>query len=234
MNRRMWLGLQARGAVAALLNRLLIPTTDAARYPQDNMPDYALVDRLHEMTQNKVFKERLSPHWFAGGDRFWYCNDLSGGRREFIVVDALAGKRLKAFDHSRMAKALTALTGKKTQADRLPIEALEFQDGDTKVLIYNTTQAWEADLRTYTLRPFEGPIPGLGTLSPEARPHRSGRTGPETMVTFLNETDEEALLYWIDTDGNRKAYGVVPPHGRRTQHTFSGHVWLLTDRAGKT
>ena len=37
-----------------------------------------------------VSKTRLTPHWFSENDRFWYRNDLAGGKREFVVVDARA------------------------------------------------------------------------------------------------------------------------------------------------
>ena len=53
-----------------------------------------------------VYKSRIEPHWFDGGARFWYQNDLARGTREFILVDAEKGTRAKAFDHERLAAAL--------------------------------------------------------------------------------------------------------------------------------
>src|SRR5262249_7178442 len=41
----------------------------------------------------RVYKDRIAPNWFHNGSRFWYRNELRGGTREFIVVDADAGKR---------------------------------------------------------------------------------------------------------------------------------------------
>src|SRR5262245_44926855 len=40
-----------------------------------------------------VFKAEITPHWFADNTRFWYRNDLRGGAKEFILVDAENGKR---------------------------------------------------------------------------------------------------------------------------------------------
>src|SRR5205085_7629168 len=40
-----------------------------------------------------VFKDHVTPNWFADNTRFWYRNDLAGGAREFILVDAARGVR---------------------------------------------------------------------------------------------------------------------------------------------
>src|SRR5580700_1981696 len=50
-----------------------------------------------------VFKMRIAPHWFDQDNRFWYRNDLPGGAREFILVDAERGTRAPAFDHQKLA-----------------------------------------------------------------------------------------------------------------------------------
>ena len=46
-----------------------------------------------------MYKAQITPHWFAHNSRFWYRNDLRGGDKEFILVDAEQGKRQEAFDH---------------------------------------------------------------------------------------------------------------------------------------
>src|SRR5687768_15125622 len=53
-----------------------------------------------------VYKARITPHWFAEGARFWYRNDLKGGTREFVMVDAEKGTKTPAFDHTKLAAAL--------------------------------------------------------------------------------------------------------------------------------
>jgi dipeptidyl-peptidase 4 len=41
----------------------------------------------------RVYKDRITPHWFANNTKFWYRNDLPGGKNEFIVIDAATGAR---------------------------------------------------------------------------------------------------------------------------------------------
>ena len=55
----------------------------------------------------RVYKDRITPHWFAEGTRFWYRNDLKGGTREFVLVDAEKGTKAPAFDHKKLAAALS-------------------------------------------------------------------------------------------------------------------------------
>jgi dipeptidyl aminopeptidase/acylaminoacyl peptidase len=43
----------------------------------------------------RVYKDRITPNWFENNTKFWYRNDLPGGEREFIVIDAVTGAREK-------------------------------------------------------------------------------------------------------------------------------------------
>ena len=77
---------------------------------------------------------RIAPHWFDRNNRFWYRNDLPGGAREFILVDAERGTRTPAFDHRKLALALAkAAGGQAHPADRLPFDEIEFVDGSKAV-----------------------------------------------------------------------------------------------------
>src|SRR5262245_29272658 len=57
-----------------------------------------------------VSKARIIPHWIHQGKRFWYRNDSGKGKREFILVDAEKGTREAAFDHEKLARALSRAT----------------------------------------------------------------------------------------------------------------------------
>src|SRR5690348_16402963 len=74
---------------------------------QGTAADYERAARLPQLTRDKVFKARVEPHWFDGNNKFWYRNDLAGDKREFVLVDAAKGQRQAAFDHERLAAALS-------------------------------------------------------------------------------------------------------------------------------
>src|SRR5262245_11391499 len=54
-----------------------------------------------------AYKLQIRPHWFHDGTRFWYRNELKGNTTEYILVDAESGTRQPAFDHQRLATALS-------------------------------------------------------------------------------------------------------------------------------
>jgi hypothetical protein len=70
----------------------------------------------------RVFKDRINAHWFTGNTRFWYRNDLAGGAQEFVLVDAEKGTRVSAFDHGKLAAALSRAAGAEYAAARLPVQ----------------------------------------------------------------------------------------------------------------
>ncbi len=55
----------------------------------------------------RVYKSRIETNWSDDGNRFWYRNDLANRQREFIVVDAVAGTRTRAFDAELVAKKMS-------------------------------------------------------------------------------------------------------------------------------
>jgi dipeptidyl-peptidase 4 len=181
----------------------------------------------------RVYRERIEPHWFADDDRFWYRNELRGGAREFVLVDAAAGTRQPAFDHVSVAAALANLTGEPVQAGHLPVERLEYAADGRSLLLQGPTGAWRLDLETGAVVEEPGKRREPESLPAERQPRPSGRTGPETAITFINRLTAEVALFWIDTEGDRRPYGTLKPGEEKRQHTFAGHVWLVT-RNGTT
>ena len=111
--------------------------------PQQRGPRGGQADSL-------VYKTRITPHWFRGNTRFWYRNDLAGGAREFIQVDAETGSRTPAFDQEKLAAALSKSAGSTVyKADRLPFDAIEF-DADAKSIRFQVDKDyWTCRLDSY-------------------------------------------------------------------------------------
>ena len=233
-NRLTPLPFEGRGRLTAGAHGLFILLCiSSAAQAQGTRADYERANNLRRLTDNKVFKSQVKPHWFANDTRFWYRNDLSGGRREFVLVDAEKGVRQPAFDHQRLAVALAKATDKKIEADRLPIEPVEFT-GSESFAFEARGKRWRCDLRAYELREEKGETKPQASLPLETSPRASKRTGNETSMLFINHTKADADLFWMDSDGERRPYGTIHPGEQHSQHTFAGHVWLVADRAGQT
>jgi dipeptidyl aminopeptidase/acylaminoacyl peptidase/uncharacterized protein (DUF885 family) len=96
-----------------------------------------------------VYKTQITPHWFDNDRRFWYRNDTRGGAREFVVVDAEKGRRAPAFDHEKLAAALSKAADAKYQADKLPFDSIEYLDGMKAVSFQVGKTTWKCDLTSY-------------------------------------------------------------------------------------
>ncbi len=185
---------------------------------------------------SRVYKGSITPHWSADCTRFWYRNDLRGGLRDFIVVDAVKGVRQPAFDHKRLAEALDKAGVEGVRADRLPLERLQFDvEGNTLILRAQGAD-WRCDLEDYSLKKLPK---GESTVEdrpparlPQGVARASIRTGAETAVTFVNKTRGEVELFWLDAGGRRRSYGRLAAGQQRDQHTYAGHVWEVVDRQG--
>ena len=77
-------------AVVALLICCLIPQSLLA---QGTKADYLRAVTYRRVTTNKVTRAKVDANWFDNGNRFWYRNDLAGGKKEFVLVDAVKGTR---------------------------------------------------------------------------------------------------------------------------------------------
>ena len=90
-----------------------------------------------------MFRDRVVAHWEPDHRRFWYRNDLRGGRKEFILVEAEAGERRPAFDHNQLAASLSAAAGTAYDGEKLPFDQIDFTNG------VQTVRFRVADGRTY-------------------------------------------------------------------------------------
>jgi imidazolonepropionase-like amidohydrolase/dienelactone hydrolase/Tol biopolymer transport system component len=181
-------------------------------------------------------KTTITPHWFAGNTRFWYQNDLQGGKHEFILVDASRGVREAAFDHKLMAEALRKAGMNDSVAGNLLIDNLYFEHDDNALVFREGNSNWRCDLKSYSLRKLEGEEDKAArrrSQLPLANvPAKSTRNGPASLVTFINKTPGVVELFWLDMSGERRSYGQLQLGQQRQQPTYAGHVWHVYDMKG--
>jgi dipeptidyl aminopeptidase/acylaminoacyl peptidase len=96
------------------------------------------------------YKARITPNWFSDNTCFWYRNDLKGNTREFILVNAEKGIRRKAFDHKKLAAALSQAAGTDYSANQFPFERIELSDNLKELRFTVNRTTWICDLTSYT------------------------------------------------------------------------------------
>ncbi len=180
----------------------------------------------------RVYRDRVSANWI-NDSQFWYRNDLPDGQREFIFVDAIRGTRELAFDHAAVKQAFAGTE----DADRMPIERLEYDDAGKLIGLVGKSKRYQWDATAKKLTEVDGnaadpsKTPTDGNNAPNRRP---SRTGAETSVTFVNRLAGAAELLWVSDDGSKQSYGKIEPGKSRDQHTFGGHRWELLNDKGES
>jgi len=97
-----------------------------------------------------VLRDKISPQWIAGTDRFWYRVTTERGS-EFIYVDPAKKVRRPAFDHGRLAAELARAADTTVVADSLPFQTLEWQEEGkvTRIQVGLRGKTWRCGLGLY-------------------------------------------------------------------------------------
>ncbi|MFI6831594.1 DPP IV N-terminal domain-containing protein [Kribbella sp. NPDC050241] len=152
-----------------------------------------------------VVGDKVRPQWIDGGARFWYAVSTGAGKR-FVLVDPPAGTREPAFDHARIAAALTAASGQEVDPESLPFMGIALAGNAVEFDAFG--EYWRCSLDTYTCERAEFTPPGnpLEVPSPDNKVAVS-RRGHDLWARSLSDGREWALT----TDGEPDyQYGAGP------------------------
>jgi len=147
-------------ATAAMACAAPAPDGGAMRRAYDRAARFASAE-----LGRSVYRAAVEPHWIEGTPRFWYRVDVRG-KRWFVLVDAERGVRQPAFDHARLARALSSAAGQRFEPHRLPFTAIAVEPGGSAVRFRVGTRWWRCDLTTYRCDPAEPPASGPAPPSP--------------------------------------------------------------------
>ncbi len=119
----------------------------------------------------------VRPNWLAG-DQFWYLM-TSSKKNEFILVDPDKKSRVAAFDHQKLADALSTTTGTKYDAMKLPFQAVVFSPDGKSLSFTVDAKRWKYDLQSNQISREESTS---GTLTAPVAPQgRRGSAGNEVL-----------------------------------------------------
>ena len=123
-----------RTAIPVLVTVLAAPGAWAQGGRQVSPADYARAEKYMGYNAGSlVFGATVRPVWLAG-DRFWYRNTTPQGV-EIVLVDPGAKTRARAFDHARLAAALSQVADTTYEAFHLPAVLLDSASGGKSHLL---------------------------------------------------------------------------------------------------
>lgn len=121
-----------------------------------------------------VFNGRVVPRWMDGTNRFWYRREVRLDQEkgyEFIVVNPETGSSEPAFDHVRLAEALSKVLLQRISPHHLPVDSLEISEDGNVLQFLAAGSRFECDVCEYqcTKLPVPSGIAAHEWLSPDGQ-----------------------------------------------------------------
>ncbi len=141
-----------------------------AALAQGTLQDYQRAEQfLPGNVRHLVYVADVTPHWIEKTNRFWY-RKAGINQTEFILVNAEQNTSAPAFDHARLATALSRAAKRDYSASALPFSEIEFLD-EAKAIRFSVDGAqWTCPLATYECRKEDAhPETPNEVLSPNKR-----------------------------------------------------------------
>jgi dipeptidyl aminopeptidase/acylaminoacyl peptidase len=102
---------------------------------------------LTESIRDLAYDGQVDPQWIGKSNRFWYRKEGPSGK-QFVLVDAAALTTAPAFDHDRIAAALSSATKQSFTARALPFDAIRLTD-DRALQFDALGSTWTCRLDSY-------------------------------------------------------------------------------------
>lgn len=154
--------------------------------------DYARAEQfLPWNATGRIFNAEARPNWIGETDRFWYRRNARDGAT-FLLVDPASGEVRPAFDHVRLAAALSRATGMAQTHSRLPFAKFTFADDEGAIEFDAADRRWRCDLATYECAEVAG----------EEQSETEVRSPDGKWVAFVR--DHNLVLREVATGGERQ------------------------------
>ena len=116
---------------------------------QGTLADYQRAQQfLPGNLRHLVYVADVVPHWIEKTNRFWYRKTGPKGS-EFVLVDAEQNTSVPAFDHARLAAALSHAAKQEYSVSALPFFDIEFAEGGKSLRFSIDGVPWTCSLATY-------------------------------------------------------------------------------------
>jgi dipeptidyl-peptidase-4 len=174
--------------------------------------DYARAEKFMDYNADRLVFHNIQPAWLADG-RFWY-RDSSAEGNEFVVFDPVTERREPAFDHEKVASALSRAAGKSYDRWHLPFTRFEYSADGKGILFGIQGKRWTCDLKGDSCELIHEDTPHGAMLSPDKKRAafirdynlwvRELDTGKETQLTTDGVKDYGYATNnagWIHGDG---------------------------------
>ena len=222
--------LKALATVAALVAAAFITTGSFAQQPRQlTAEDYAHAEQFMSYNVNPLVYHSVNEVAWLPDDRFWF-RDAAPDGVTFTLVDPANGTKAPAFDHAKLATALSAAQ-LPAKADTKPAISAAIDPHHLPITTFSFTA--NPQILTVTTRSgqFRCDLTGTGTCTPTTDPPAAARGRRAPTETDISPDKSKAAFI---RDYNLWVRDI--PTGKETQLTTDGvkDYGYATDNAGWT
>ncbi|MGC2752311.1 MAG: DPP IV N-terminal domain-containing protein, partial [Candidatus Acidiferrum sp.] len=178
--------------------------------------DYQHAEKFMAYNTRPLIYHDVRPEWLTG-DRFWY-RDVGPNGFEFVIYDAAHGTRQPAFDHAKLAAALSANAEPPYDAAHLPFTTFEFSTGEESISFRVKGRKWNCDLRAY--RCNAEPKPAKGEVAPPEELSPDGKT-----AAFIRDYN-----FWVRDVASGKETQLTADGVKDFGYATDNAGWIHSDR----
>jgi dipeptidyl aminopeptidase/acylaminoacyl peptidase len=146
---------------------------DGQERPEVTVRDYARAWKFMDRKLDRLVTNRISGSGWLKDGRFWYNKTTTDGHT-FILVNPRKKSKRAAFDHHRLAEALSAIAKKKYNPLNLPFKRINFTPPGDTVIFRAGGKEYRCNLKTYECNPADKKA-APGSLRPNFRRSPDGR-----------------------------------------------------------
>ncbi|MCU1285865.1 MAG: peptidase dipeptidylpeptidase domain protein [Acidobacteriales bacterium] len=185
--------------------------------------DYAAAEKFMGYNTNPLVTGTVRANWLPD-NRFWYRNTTASGS-DFVLFDPAKGKGEPAFDHAKLAAALSAVAGRTLDPAKLPFQTLEFSPDGQSIIVNLGPRRFTCDVQGNKCSVASAPE--MGAQAP-------GRGAPGGFAPRNDAPSPDKKRTAFIRDNNLWVRDVAT--GKETQLTTDGvkDFGYATDNAGWT
>lgn len=148
---------------------LLLASPLAAQQPrQVTADDYARAEKYLSATAAKLVTGIAAQPTWLSNNRFSYLATVANGS-QFFIVDPARKSRETAFDQSRLAAALAAVSRETIRGDSLPFKTFDYSKDNRSITVTVEEHRWTCDLQTYACSPTSPHDLDSASISPDGK-----------------------------------------------------------------
>ena len=197
---------------------ILLP---ASLFAQGTQADYERANGLRKKYSDLAINIPEKATWIGSTNRFYYRKSVKGGY-EWVVVEAPSLTKKPAFDHNRLAAALSQASGEELTGLTLPFAAFNYTNNEQAITFTFGGVGWTCTLNDYTCR-----RPSVDD-NPARRGAQAGRQAPDRPRASPDGQSEayiDNFNVWVKQKGKKTAEALSFDGSEGNYYTLQSIAW---------